>query len=91
MPPNGKERRHEARKAARELLGGIASGEAEVYVTYRRLYVIWCSQNAAVQELRPMFRLPGVAPDGQLSVTPEFEAQVRALATEIMPMLDSFL
>jgi hypothetical protein len=50
--------------------------------------VIWCSQNAAVQELRPMFRLPGVAPDGQLSVTPEFEAQVRAFATEIMPMLD---
>lgn len=88
MQPNRKERRQEARKAARDLLAGIASGEAEVYVAYRSLYAIWRSHNAAVQELRPMFRLPGIEPDGRLSVTARFETQVRTLASEIMPMLD---
>ena len=86
MQPN--RRRQEARKAARDLLAGIASGKAEVYAAYRKLYAIWCSRNAAVQELRPMFLLPGFQPDGRLSVSAEFEAQVRVLATEIIPLLE---
>ena len=86
--PNRKERREEKRKAARELLRGIVSGKAEVYTAYRSLYTIWCSHNSAVQELRPMFRIPGIEPDGPLSVTAEFETRVRALAAQIVPTLD---
>ena len=89
MQPNRKESRQEKRNAARDLLEGIVSGKTEVYASYRRLYAIWCSHNSAVQELRPMFRIPGIEPDGPLSVTAEFETRVRALAAEIMPALDS--
>jgi len=88
MQHNRKERSQEARKAAKDLLAGIVSGEGEVYAAYRRLYGLWCRHNAALQKLRPMFRLPGIEPDGPLSVTAEFENQVRALASEILPMLE---
>ena len=88
MQPNRNERRREKRKAASDLLRAIVSGKAEVYAAYRSLYAIWCSHNSAVQELRPMFRIPGIEPDGPLSVTAEFETRVRALAAQIVPTLD---
>ena len=81
-----KERRREAsRQAAKSLLEELVSGETEVYVAYRRLYGIWCGNNAAVQELRPLFRIPGIEPDARLSITPELESQVRSLAAAILP------
>ena len=66
----------------------IASGEAEVYLAYRSLYWLWSDHNAALQELRPLFRIPEIEPDGSLSVTTEFEVQVRSLATAILPTLE---
>jgi hypothetical protein len=80
-------RRRASRQAAKELLQGIAAGEADVYLAYRGLYRLWCSNNAAVQELRPLFRIDGVDPDGRLSVTDEFREMVRALARDILPQL----
>jgi hypothetical protein len=65
----------------------VAFGDADVYLAYRRLYGLWCRNNAAVQELRPLFRIDGVDPDGQLSVTDEFRETVRSLAREILPQL----
>lgn len=73
-----------ARETAKVLLASIVSGELEEYVGYRRLYGIWCSNNAAVPELRPFFRIPGIEPDGLLSVTDEFKNTVRSLAREIL-------
>jgi hypothetical protein len=87
MKPNRKQRRQANRQAARDLLQEITSRKADVYSAYRSLYRIWCSHNSAVQELRPLFRIPGIEPDGRLSVTTEFEAQVRSLATAILPSL----
>jgi hypothetical protein len=88
MKPNRKQRRQANRQAARDLLQGIASGEVEVYSAYRRLYGIWSRDNSAVQELRPLFRISGIEPDGHLSVTKEFQAQVRSFAAAILPILE---
>jgi hypothetical protein len=86
--PNRKQRRQANRQAAKGLLQAIASGEAEVYSAYRSLYGLWSDHNAALQELRPLFRIPGIDADGPLSATKEFEAQVQSLAAAILPTLE---
>jgi hypothetical protein len=86
MSPNSKvsSRRAATREKARKLLHAVASGEVDAYVGYRQLYGVWCSNNAATQDLRPLFRIPGVEPDGTLSVTPQFRDLVVALSKEIL-------
>jgi hypothetical protein len=63
----------------------MVSGNTEVYIGYRMLYGRWCMNNAAVQGLRPLFRIPGVEPDGVLSADEDFKLQVLALAKTIIP------
>lgn len=87
MKPNSRGRRNASRQAATELLRGIATGTADVYESYRQLYGIWCRNNSAVQELRPLFRIPGIEPDGRLSVTADFQWQVRHLAASLLDTL----
>jgi hypothetical protein len=77
-------RRLTTRKTCISLLEQMASGEIEVYVGYRRLYRYWCSHNSAVQELRPMFGIPNISPDGVLSVTDDFNEQITSIAREIL-------
>jgi hypothetical protein len=77
-------RRRASRQAAKALLEAIAGGQADAYEGYRQLYGIWCSNNAAVLELRPLFQMPGIEPDGMLSVTAEFREQVASLAKAIL-------
>jgi hypothetical protein len=77
-------RRRATRALVKQLLKQIVAGQVEVYVGYRRLYGQWCKNNAAVQELRPMFRIPGIAPDGMLSVSENFKSQVISKAKEIL-------
>jgi hypothetical protein len=72
----------------RGLLEKLISGDIEVYVGYRQLYGFWCSNNAAVQELRPLFRIPGIEPDGMLSVDDNFNSKVRGLAESIIPYFE---
>jgi hypothetical protein len=67
------------------VLQAIVDGQTEIYIGYRRLYALWCANNAAVHELRPLFRLEGIEADGALSVTAEFCEQVRSIATKILP------
>jgi hypothetical protein len=57
----------------------------DAFMRYRELYSLWVSNNAAVPELRPLFRMPDVEPDGALSVTDSLRAGVRALASQILP------
>ena len=82
------QRRLANRQRVKTLLQQLISEQSDVYSLFRQLYTIWCSNNAAVQELRPMFRLDGVEPDGHLSVTPEFTMRLRALASEILPKFE---
>ena len=69
------------RQTAKELLHRLASDTSDIYETYRSLYHLWRTQNRTLSELRPLFRIPGIEPDGQLSVTetlrPKFGLQRR--------------
>jgi hypothetical protein len=80
-----KMRREASRQIAEELLRQLISGQIEVYVGYRRLYGCWCNNNSAVPELRPLFRIPGIEPDGMLSVSEDFNQQVISIAREVLP------
>ena len=77
-------RRLATREASRSILEQITTGDIEVYIGYRKLYLYWCGHNSAVQELRPMFNLPDRSPDGILCVTDEFNAQISRIAKEIL-------
>jgi hypothetical protein len=79
-----KMRKVAAREQARKLLISLISGERDLYEAYRGLYSLWCSNNAAVQELRPLFRMPGVEADGQLSITDEFRKEVVRISQTIL-------
>jgi hypothetical protein len=67
----------------------MVSGEIEGYIGYRRLYQYWCDHNSAVPELRPMFSIPNISPDGVFSVTDEFNEQIISIALEILPCFRS--
>lgn len=71
------------------LLEQMVSGKIEVYIGYRRLYRYWCVHNSAVPELRPMFNISTISPDGMLSVTNEFNGQITSIAREIMASFQS--
>lgn len=76
-------RRAKHRNRADAILESLKQGTGDVYESYRAIYALWCSNSAAVQELRPLFRIPGIESDGPLSVTDEFKKTVRSLAKEI--------
>ena len=78
-------RRFASRQAAGAALQDLVSGKADAYDAYRRLYLLWCANNAALQELRPLFRVDGIDPDSSLSVTAEFREQLRLIASKILP------
>ena len=42
--------------------------------------------NSAVPELRTLFQIPGVEPDGQLRVHAGFREEVRTLSARILPV-----
>jgi hypothetical protein len=84
---NIERRRDNFRQEAREVLQEILGGGTDPYLGYRRLYRLWCANNAALEELRPLFRIEGVEPDGPLSVTAEFRQKVVALAEQVLPTL----
>jgi len=77
-------RKASAREQTRKLLQAIVSGEIDAYVGYKQLYGFWCGNNAATQELRPLFRIPGIEANGTFSVTPQFRDLVVTLSKEIL-------
>ena len=76
-------RRARIRGRAVGYLRELSAGNGH-YDNYRALYTLWCGNNDAVQELRPLFRIPGIEPDGQLSANQEFRKTVQKVATEIL-------
>ncbi|HET6932728.1 MAG TPA: hypothetical protein VFI45_20550, partial [Candidatus Acidoferrum sp.] len=59
------------------------------YEQYRTLYKLWCSNNSALPELKPLFRISGIEPDGTFTVSDEFRATVRGLASQILPLMSA--
>ena len=80
-------RRIRVRKQAKAILQSLSEGGIDVYEGYRALYSLWCSNNAAIPELRPLFRIPGIEPDGQLRVTDRFREEIRSLSAQILPLI----
>jgi len=79
-------RRLRSRERAIAILKALGDRQGNEYQLYRELYLFWCSHNSAVPELRPLFQIPGIEPDGMLSVTIEFKERVCSLASEILPL-----
>jgi hypothetical protein len=71
------------------LLEDILTGKTDPYLAYRRLYILWCANNGALQELRPMFRMEGIDADEHIIVTAEFREQVLSLAKQILPQFSN--
>jgi hypothetical protein len=65
----------------------LLDDKGDFYQHYSALYCLWCSNNAAVGELRPLFRIPGADPGGALSIAESFKNDVRKLAKEILPLI----
>jgi hypothetical protein len=82
-------RRAAIRKQASRLLISLVNGDRDIYEAYRQLYGLWCSNNAAVPELRPLFQMPGVEPDGPLTITDEFRSEVETISRTILPQFQS--
>jgi hypothetical protein len=61
-------RRTDAIERAREILEGVVSGSLDAYEGYRRVYAIYAGSNGLAEELKPLFLLPGIEPDGFLHV-----------------------
>jgi len=80
-----KQRKLLSRADALSLLQEIVKPEADMFRLYKGLYGLWLRNNAALQELRPLFRLPGIEPDGRMSITPEFKRLVQDTARSILP------
>lgn len=79
-------RRRASRQAVAETLQDMVNRRLDAYEGYRRLYAFWCGNNAAVQELRPLFRMSGIYPDGPITVDGYFRKRVLLTATEILPL-----
>jgi len=54
-------RREAARFEAKMILESIVVGAVDPYTGYRKLVALSCSNNAALEEIKPMFRIPNVA------------------------------
>jgi hypothetical protein len=78
------ERRATSRKQAKRILTSLIYGDQDLYQEYRELYGLWCANNSAVQELRPLFQISGAEPNGRLSITEEFRKEVVAISQTIL-------
>jgi hypothetical protein len=55
-------RRQATRNQFRRVLTSLVIGDADVYEGYRNLYAIYCSNNAALEDMKPLFRIAGIDP-----------------------------
>ena len=70
------ERRLRSLDRARLVLRAIADGSRDTYEGYREVYGIYVDSSGAVGELKPLFRLPGICPDGHIHVDDEFRRTI---------------
>jgi hypothetical protein len=80
-------RRIASRERAHLLLQAVAAGDIDAYEGYRALFGVYCSNSAALEMIKPLFRMDGVDPDGVFSVTDDFRSDVVALAQDLLPLI----
>jgi hypothetical protein len=74
------QRRTQALAKARAVIRTIADGSLDPYEGYRQVYGIYLDTSGAAEELNPLFRLPGIVPDGSVRVDDEFRRTVISAA-----------
>lgn len=65
---------------ARSVIRAIADGSLDPYEGYRQVYGIYLGTSGAAEGLKPLFRLPGIEPDGFIHVNEEFRQRVISAA-----------
>jgi hypothetical protein len=80
-------RRQKSRARAKEILAVIASAKAYIAEDYLALYAEYVSNPAALEEIKPMFRIPGIDPGGRFGVDDHFNTTVKSLAVELLGKL----
>ena len=80
-------RRQKSRARAKEIVTAIASGKEYVAEDYLALYAEYAANPAALEEIKPLFRIPGIDPGGRFSVDDYFNKTVKMLAAGILSTL----
>jgi hypothetical protein len=75
------QRRLAALNQARPLLQAIADNDCDLLQTYGQLYGIYLKDSGLVEELKPLFRLPGISLDS-LSLNDQVRSTIQAAATQ---------
>lgn len=83
-PKNRKsfDKRVKSLERAREVLRAITSGHRDPYEGYREIYGIYLDASGMVDELKPLFRLPDIHPDGPIRVDDKFRQTILAAAND---------
>jgi hypothetical protein len=76
------ERRARTLDTARGVLQAMADGIRDPYEGYRDLYGIYLGSSGAAEELKSLFQLPGISPDGFIQVDDSFRRTVVAAAVD---------
>jgi hypothetical protein len=66
---------------ARTLLQTITESDCDLLLTYGQLYGIYLKDSGMVEELKPLFRLPGFSVDS-LSLNDQVRSTIKAAATQ---------
>jgi hypothetical protein len=77
-------RRATAREKARTISISITTRKIDSYEGCRQLYVIYCFNSSGLVDLKPLFRIAGIAPDYSFSVTNEVREQIVAVSTQLL-------
>jgi hypothetical protein len=58
----------------------VVDGTLDVFEGYQRVYGLYLDSSGSLEELKAFFRLPGIVPDGHLTVDDEFRTTIRRAA-----------
>ena len=76
------QRRISTLEKAHSVLRAIVEGRQDPYEGYREVYAMYIDSSGIVEELKPLFRLPGIEPDGFIHVDEDFRWAIQAAAAE---------
>ena len=66
------------------VLQAIADGSRDPYEGYREVYGIYLDSSGAVEELKPLFGLPDIYPDGPIRVDDTFRRTIITAAVDLL-------
>lgn len=75
------QRRLAALEEARTLLRAIANDDCDILLTYRQVYGIYQTSSGMVEELKPLFRLPGISTDS-ISLNDQVRRAIKEAAAQ---------